>query len=81
MSRLPQVNRRKLGREHADGLWDGRAITVDARLSGRRELSVLLHEGLHWACGYMDESEVDRVSAALARLAWRDGYRRERNTR
>lgn len=76
MSRLPQVYRRKLGREQADGLWDGRAITVDARLSGRKEMRVLLHEGMHWACKYMDEGEVDRVSAALARLMWQQGYRR-----
>ena len=54
-----------------------RVIVVDSTLRGETELRYILHECLHVADYHRSEEWVDGVSADLARLLTRLGYRKE----
>jgi len=71
------IRDRRLGRENALGLAhsDG-VIEIDPRLSARRRLTILIHEAMHIAFPDMAETTVERKSALIGKLVWRDGYRR-----
>ena len=53
-----------------------RVIVVDSTLRGEKELRYILHEFLHVADYHRSEEWVDGVSADLARLLTRLGYRK-----
>lgn len=52
-------------------------ICIDKRLTGERELEILIHEFRHAADWSRDESYVAAEAKDLARMLWRLGYRRE----
>lgn len=79
-----------LGRHRTDdgGRVDGwcddpsrprKSILIDSRLSGQRELDVLLHEMMH-ACDWAkDEEFITRQATDIAKVLWKLGYRRISN--
>ena len=58
-------------------------IVIRPRLSGERELDVIIHELLHAADWHKDEGWVSQVGSDIARVLWRLGYRKcgEENNR
>jgi len=70
------VVERKLGRERAWGTQEPGRIEIDARLRGRRRLTVLVHELVHEGLPRMAESAVERLAGLIGRELWRQGYRR-----
>jgi hypothetical protein len=67
--------------KRVDGLCDaptkpGKAIQIDASLSGERELAVSLHEMAHAAGWHIDEEFVDRFSEDAARVLTKLGWRK-----
>mgnify|MGYP003674932432 CR=1 FL=1 len=52
-------------------------IRIDQRLSGERQLEVILHEIRHAADWGQSEEFVDREAKDVARILWRLGYRKE----
>lgn len=53
-----------------------KAIYIDSRLNGERELDVLIHEMLH-ACDWAkDEEYIAEQASDMARVLWKLGYRR-----
>ena len=76
MKPSPQVIERKLGRERAAGLCWGDEIEVDPRQSARERMDTLVHETLHHLWPDMPETKVERAARTIARVLWRDRYRR-----
>jgi len=68
--RKPVVVHRLLGREKAWGLQSGHRIDIDARLSGKAKLEVLLHEWMHWRHPELAEKEVNSDARLLAQFLW-----------
>jgi hypothetical protein len=68
-------------RLRADGQCDPpympfKEILIATRLSGKRELEVLLHEMLH-ACNWQfDEEHISQMASDIADVLWRLKYRR-----
>jgi hypothetical protein len=57
----------------------GKAIRISSRLDGLLELDTIIHECRHAENWDMyDEKYVGRVSADLALILWRLGYRKEK---
>lgn len=68
--------------EHVDGQCDNpttpnKCIYVDSRLTGERELEVIIHELRHAGDWHRAEEAVDEESRDLARTLWRLGYRKQ----
>lgn len=78
MKRKLTVKERKLARELAVGLyWHGEAlIEIDPRQPARRYLNTLIHELLHHVCPEASENWVSRAAGTMAKVVWRQGYRR-----
>ena len=77
------VKERPLGREKAVGLahydFYGKnlnLIEIDPRQTSKDYLDTLIHESMHIIFPDMSETEVVKHSSRLARLIWRQGYRR-----
>lgn len=54
----------------------GVAITLDTKLTKKKHLEILLHEGLHMLNWDMSEEKVCADSRKLANLLWKERYRR-----
>lgn len=52
-----------------------RILYVDERLTGKRRLTVLIHEALHAENPELPEDVVERSGESLGRFLWRLGYR------
>jgi|TARA_B110001454_G_C12445582_1_gene319804 hypothetical protein len=81
--RVINVRERNLGREGALGLAhfdyygeNKNLIEVDPRQNSQEYLDTLIHEALHCIFPDMSETEIVKHSSRLARLVWRQGYRR-----
>lgn len=87
---LPEIVRRPLGREQADGQATQRLhedvggdkkptgrprIEIDSRLFGRARMEAEVHEGIHLACPFLFEIVVGPVARYLTMLLWHIGYR------
>jgi hypothetical protein len=72
------VARRKLGKYRAHGLaWQhSKTIEVDLRLTPRKELEILIHEAGHLVFPDMPEKHVERLGAIIAKVLWKEGYRK-----
>jgi hypothetical protein len=75
----PKVIRRKLGKERAWG-QSGKLIEIDARLTGKKELIIYLHEYYHYIFPRMTEDEIIIASESTADFLWRNHYRRVDNS-
>lgn len=53
-----------------------REIIIRSNLRGERELDVLIHELLHASYGDLDEGAVEEAASDIARVLWREGYRK-----
>ncbi len=51
-------------------------IEIDPRPGSKDYLDTLIHEALHTIYPDMSETEVHKTTGRLARLIWRQGYRR-----
>ena len=72
---------KKLGRQRALGLADKDAdgkgiIVVDPRQDSKERLDTLIHEALHHIRPDWQEKYVARTSRKIARIIWRDRWRR-----
>lgn len=56
-------------------------IEIDPTLRGYSRLLVLAHEATHLARWSLTEAEVRTLSRRIARVIWRDGYRKEGEAR
>ena len=81
--RVINVRERNLGREKAMGLAhfdyygeNRNLIEVDPRQTSKQYLDTLIHEALHCIFPDMAETKIIKHSSRLARLIWRQGYRR-----
>lgn len=76
-----KVVRRKLGREKAHGqalLGEG-VIEIDPRLTGKKQMEILIHEALHLLNPEWEEGKVVKQSRKLTQLLWKENYRRVDN--
>ena len=73
-----QVRERNLGREKADGLaWQHKnLIEIDPRQGELERLDTIIHEATHLLFPALNEMQVRAVAARLAKVVWRDGWRR-----
>ena len=55
---------------------DTRVIEIDDTLTGIDHLDTLTHEALHIGCPYLAEEAVEKAATDIARVLWREGYRR-----
>jgi len=72
---------KKLGRQRALGLAETDAagrdlIVVDPRQDSKERLDTLIHEALHHIRPDWSENYVARTSRKIARIIWRDRWRR-----
>ncbi len=86
---LPRIRTRRLGRENAHGLslqlFDHDVATkervkepsieLDAWLSGRHKLEVVIHESLHLAYPALSEIVIRKGARYVAMIVWHLGYR------
>ncbi len=70
----------KLGRQKIHGLADEYPLLIDARLTGKKELEIYLHEMLHYMYPLAEEKEVERHSIVLCNTLWFEGYRKVDNS-
>jgi len=82
MTKLPRVvekrfdwNRTRKGKQ-LWGQWRSGHIRIDPRLQGVDYLDTLIHEAMHEFLPYLSEVETEEKANALARLLYRQGYRR-----
>ena len=54
-------------------------IKIDQTAKGKKHLEILNHEALHILLPEAPEEEIVRISCALTKLQWREGYRRVDN--
>lgn len=69
-----------LGREKIYGLADNYPLLIDARLKGKKELEIYLHEMWHYIYPLASEKEVQRHSIVMCNTLWHEGYRKVDNT-
>jgi hypothetical protein len=77
MAKKIRVIYEKLGRS---GMWghnegDG-TIHVDERLKGKKLMEIIIHECIHELWHHLEEEEVEKKAAILARTMWHEGYRK-----
>ena len=79
--KLMKTVEKKLGRQRALGLAETDAsgqnlIVVDPRQHSQERLDTLIHEALHHIRPDWQEAYVARTSRKIARIIWRDRWRR-----
>jgi hypothetical protein len=76
--KTPRIRERKLGRERALGMTTEGIpeIIIDPRQSSKERLDTTVHEALHQADPTMAERDVARIARLVARVLWRDKWRR-----
>lgn len=64
------------------GLCDypGRTITLHESMSGERLLEITAHEVAHAVNPKLSERDVEQIGRAVAKVLWRDGWRRSNPT-
>ena len=75
-----KIKRVKLGRQKLNGLADEYPLLIDARLTGKKELEIILHECWHYLFMDMSEEMVIRMSIIMTNTLWYEGYRKVDNT-
>jgi hypothetical protein len=70
----------KLGRERAYGIADDDTVYVDPRLTGKKQLEIIVHESLHVLWPEADEEEIERKAIILTNTLWYEHYRRVDNS-
>jgi len=82
MPKIAGVVYKKLRRRKALGLVeDGDDIIyIDPRLKGRKQMEILIHEGMHILWPHIvkndEEDEVIMISVELTQMLWEQGFRR-----
>lgn len=78
MAKITKVVRKKLRRNNANGIVEigEGVIYIDPRCKGKKELEILIHEGLHILCPYLTEETVENTAADITRLLWGEGFRK-----
>jgi len=73
-----KIEDRKLGRERNDGqaTFADKKIEIDPRLSTKKRLNIVLHEGIHILDPNLPELKVRAYANRLSDLLWRDRWRR-----
>lgn len=80
MRRL-KVIREKLGRIKAWGVvHDDNIVRIDERLTGKKEMEVIIHESLHVLFPEMEEDDVIEKSVILTNTLWHEHYRKVDNS-
>ena len=64
------------------GLCDypGRTITLHESMHGQRLLEITTHEVAHAVHNKLSERDVELIGRAVAKVLWRDGWRRTHTT-
>lgn len=76
MTRRVEVTERHLRTLWGYCLPETGRIVIARGISERDRLGTLVHELLHVGLPATTEDEIDRLTAILARVLWRQGYRR-----
>jgi hypothetical protein len=76
-----KVVRRKLGKEKAHGIayLNDNVIVIDPRITGRKQLEILIHEALHLLNPEFSEPKVVKQSKKLTNLLWKEHFRKVDN--
>lgn len=78
-----KFKRMKLGRKKALGLAypdKRKALLIDDRLKGKKELEIYVHESLHYLWPGASEEEIERKAILLTNTLWHEGYRKVDNS-
>ena len=75
-----KFKRVKLGRQKLNGLADEYPLLIDARLKGKKELEIIIHEAWHYLFPAMSEEMVQRMSIVMTNTLWFEGYRKVDNS-
>jgi hypothetical protein len=73
---VKEIVSKRLRTKWGEAVVDG-TIVLNSSLKGYRRLLYLAHEAAHLARWKLTEREVRSVSTKIARVLWRDGYRRK----
>lgn len=77
-----RIERDDLGYASIWGVCDysGRTITLDPAMRDRRLLEITTHEVAHAVHQKLSERDVELIGKAVAKVLWRDGWRRTQPT-
>jgi len=75
-----KFKRVKLGRQGLHGLADEYPLLIDSRLTGKKELEIILHEAWHYLFPEMTEEQVVRMSVVMTNTLWAENYRKVDNS-
>ena len=75
-----KFKRVKLGRQKLHGLADEYPLLIDSRLTGKKELEIIIHESWHYLFPEMKEELVQRMSIVMTNTLWHEGYRKVDNS-
>jgi hypothetical protein len=67
------------------GVWgmayhDDYIIEIDERAKGKKKLELLIHEASHLLLPEKEEEDIVKISVAITKLLWSEGYRCIDNT-
>lgn len=62
------------------GLADVYPLQIEAKLKGKKELEIYIHEMLHYIHPLMEERAVVRYSILLCNTLWFEGFRKVDNS-
>jgi len=71
-----KVTYKKLNKIYGIAHCGYNSIEIDSRIRGKKLLEILLHEATHIILPAEEEEEVERISIALTKLLWKEGYRK-----
>ncbi len=57
--------------------YDEKQLKLPMEGETKGDLEIIVHEGLHAACPWMDEEAVESAGKELSNLVWRLGWRKE----
>jgi len=55
-------------------------IRIVMGIGGKKRLEIMIHESIHSCLWDLAESTVEEVAGDIARLLWKDGWRRKKSS-
>lgn len=77
-----KVKYEKLGKAKSWGIahCGMNTIEIDSRLTGKKQMEIMLHESLHIMFPKLTEQEIEKKSILLTNTLWHEGFRKVDNS-
>lgn len=76
MQKVKDVLYKNLGRDWGVADYQTGVIEIHRKAKGKKQLEILIHEATHVHFDFLDEGYVAEHAADIARLLWKEGYRK-----